>query len=61
MRHRRQGHATSEPGQQAPNVLEWWPPAIAIVLIVLAVNVVGDGLHDLVKRRLAGRRTTEDS
>jgi ABC-type dipeptide/oligopeptide/nickel transport system permease subunit len=32
-----------------------WPPAVAIVLIVLAVNVVGDGLHDLVERRLAGR------
>ncbi len=29
-----------------------WPPAVAIVLIVLAVNVVGDGLHDLVERRL---------
>jgi len=32
-----------------------WPPAIAIVLIVLAVNVVGDGLHDLVERRLERR------
>jgi oligopeptide transport system permease protein len=32
-----------------------WPPAVAIVLIVLAVNVVGDGLHDMVERRLAGR------
>jgi ABC-type dipeptide/oligopeptide/nickel transport system permease subunit len=32
-----------------------WPPAIAIVLIVLAVNVVGDGLHDLVERRLEPR------
>jgi hypothetical protein len=29
-----------------------WPPAIAIVLIALAVNVVGDGLHDLVARGL---------
>jgi peptide/nickel transport system permease protein len=32
-----------------------WPPAIAIVLIVLAVNVVGDGLRDLVERRLERR------
>jgi oligopeptide transport system permease protein len=32
-----------------------WPPAIAIVLVVLAVNVVGDGLHDLVERRLERR------
>ncbi len=32
-----------------------WPPAVAIVLIVLAVNVVGDGLHDLVERRLERR------
>jgi len=32
-----------------------WPPAIAIVLSVLAVNVVGDGLHDLVERRLEHR------
>jgi peptide/nickel transport system permease protein len=32
-----------------------WPPAVAIVLIVLAVNVVGDGLHDLVEHRLERR------
>lgn len=32
-----------------------WPPAVAIVAIVLAVNVVGDGLHDLVERRLEHR------
>ncbi len=32
-----------------------WPPAIAIVLVVLAVNVVGDGLHDMVERRLERR------
>ena len=32
-----------------------WPPALAIVLVVLAVNVVGDGLHDLVERRLERR------
>jgi oligopeptide transport system permease protein len=32
-----------------------WPPAAAIVLIVLAVNVVGDGLHDLVEQRLQAR------
>lgn len=32
-----------------------WPPAIAIVLIVLAVNVVGDGLHDAVEQRLQRR------
>jgi oligopeptide transport system permease protein len=32
-----------------------WPPAIAIVLIVLAVNVIGDGLHDMVEHRLERR------
>jgi ABC-type dipeptide/oligopeptide/nickel transport system permease subunit len=32
-----------------------WPPAIAIILIVLAVNVVGDGLHDMVEHRLERR------
>jgi ABC-type dipeptide/oligopeptide/nickel transport system permease subunit len=32
-----------------------WPPAIAIVLVVLAVNVVGDGLHDAVEKRLVRR------
>jgi peptide/nickel transport system permease protein len=32
-----------------------WPPAIAIVLIVLAVNVLGDGLHDMVEHRLERR------
>ncbi len=32
-----------------------WPPAIAIVLIVLAVNVLGDGLHDMVEHRLDRR------
>jgi ABC-type dipeptide/oligopeptide/nickel transport system permease subunit len=31
------------------------PSPIAIVLSVLAVNVVGDGLHDLVERRLERR------
>jgi peptide/nickel transport system permease protein len=30
-----------------------WPPAIAIVLIVLAVNVLGDGMHDIAEHRLA--------
>jgi peptide/nickel transport system permease protein len=34
---------------------EFWPSAIAIVAIVLAVNVVGDGLHDMVERRLVRR------
>lgn len=29
-----------------------WPAAVAIVLIVLSVNLVGDGLHDMVERRL---------
>jgi ABC-type dipeptide/oligopeptide/nickel transport system permease subunit len=29
-----------------------WPPAIAIVLIVLAVNLLGDGIHDIVEQRL---------
>jgi oligopeptide transport system permease protein len=28
-----------------------WPPAIAIVLIVLAVNLLGDGIHDLTEHR----------
>jgi ABC-type dipeptide/oligopeptide/nickel transport system permease subunit len=32
-----------------------WPPAITIVLVVLAANVVGDGLHDIVERRLERR------
>jgi oligopeptide transport system permease protein len=32
-----------------------WAPAVAIVLIVLAVNVVGDGLHDMVESRLVRR------
>ena len=32
-----------------------WPPAFAIVLIVLAVNVLGDGMHDMVEHRLEPR------
>ena len=32
-----------------------WPPAFAIVLIVLAVNVLGDGMHDMVEHRLERR------
>lgn len=32
-----------------------WPPAIAIVLVVLAVNVLGDGMHDMVEHRLERR------
>ena len=28
-----------------------WPPAIAIVLIVLAVNLLGDGIHDMTEHR----------
>ena len=32
-----------------------WPPAIAIVLIVLAVNLLGDGMHDMVEHRLERR------
>jgi ABC-type dipeptide/oligopeptide/nickel transport system permease subunit len=32
-----------------------WPPAIAIVLIVLAVNVLGDGMHDMAEHRLQRR------
>jgi oligopeptide transport system permease protein len=32
-----------------------WPPAIAIVLLVLAVNGLGDGLHDFVEKRLERR------
>jgi ABC-type dipeptide/oligopeptide/nickel transport system permease subunit len=29
-----------------------WPPAVAIVLIVLAVNILGDSMHDMVEHRL---------
>jgi ABC-type dipeptide/oligopeptide/nickel transport system permease subunit len=29
-----------------------WPPAVAIVLIVLAVNILGDSIHDMVEHRL---------
>ena len=32
-----------------------WPPAFCIVLVVLAVNVLGDGLHDMVEHRLERR------
>jgi oligopeptide transport system permease protein len=32
-----------------------WPPAIAIVLIVLAVNLLGDGIHDMTEHRHAVR------
>lgn len=32
-----------------------WPPAIAIVVIVLAVNLLGDGMHDMVEHRLERR------
>jgi oligopeptide transport system permease protein len=32
-----------------------WPPAVAIVLIVLAVNLLGDGMHDMVEHRLQPR------
>jgi oligopeptide transport system permease protein len=32
-----------------------WPPAVAIVLLVLSVNLVGDGLHDVVENRLQRR------
>jgi ABC-type dipeptide/oligopeptide/nickel transport system permease subunit len=32
-----------------------WPPAFAIVLIVLAVNVLGDGIHDIAEHRLERR------
>jgi ABC-type dipeptide/oligopeptide/nickel transport system permease subunit len=32
-----------------------WPPACAIVLIVLAVNLLGDGMHDMVEHRLDQR------
>jgi oligopeptide transport system permease protein len=28
-----------------------WPPAIAIVLIVLAVNLLGDGIHEMTEHR----------
>jgi ABC-type dipeptide/oligopeptide/nickel transport system permease subunit len=34
---------------------QFWPSAICIVAIVLAVNVVGDGLHDMVESRLVRR------
>jgi ABC-type dipeptide/oligopeptide/nickel transport system permease subunit len=32
-----------------------WPPAVAIVLIVLAVNILGDSIHDMVEHRLEPR------
>jgi ABC-type dipeptide/oligopeptide/nickel transport system permease subunit len=32
-----------------------WPPAFAIVVIVLAVNVLGDGIHDIAEHRLERR------
>jgi peptide/nickel transport system permease protein len=32
-----------------------WPPAIAIVLIVLAVNLIGDGIRDTMEHRLERR------
>jgi oligopeptide transport system permease protein len=32
-----------------------WPPAIAIVILVLVVNILGDGLHDQVEKRLKNR------
>jgi len=34
---------------------EFWPSAVCIIAIVLAVNVVGDGLHDMVESRLVRR------
>jgi peptide/nickel transport system permease protein len=36
----------------------WWliyPPGIAIILVVIAVNFVGDGLRDAVEVRLQRR------
>ena len=43
-----------------PNVLQnlpwvWVPPALAIALIVLAINFVGDGLRDAVDPRAVRR------
>jgi ABC-type dipeptide/oligopeptide/nickel transport system permease subunit len=32
-----------------------WPPAVALVLVELAVNVVGDGLRDVTEQRLVRR------
>jgi oligopeptide transport system permease protein len=32
-----------------------WPPAVAIVILVLVVNILGDGLHDQVEKRLKDR------
>lgn len=34
-----------------------WPAAIAIVATVVAINAVGDGLHDVVDKRLQGGRS----
>ncbi len=34
-----------------------WPAAVAIVATVVAINAVGDGLHDVVEKRLAGGRS----
>jgi ABC-type dipeptide/oligopeptide/nickel transport system permease subunit len=38
---------------------ELWLPAAAIVLTVIAVSAVGDGLYDVVTRRLASSAKTE--
>lgn len=35
---------------------ELWPAAVAIVLTVLAVNVIGDGLYDIVVKRQAAEK-----
>jgi len=35
-----------------------WPPAAALVLVELAVNVVGDGLRDVTDKRLVRPLTT---
>jgi peptide/nickel transport system permease protein len=35
---------------------QWVPPALCIVLMVLAVNFVGDGLRDALDRRATSTR-----
>lgn len=34
---------------------ELWPPAIAIVLTIIAINAIGDGLYDVVDQRHKGK------
>jgi peptide/nickel transport system permease protein len=43
----------------APGLLAWWyivPPAVCVVLVVLAFTLVGNALDDLLNPKAAGRR-----